>query len=96
MTLEEFAEGQTVFKHEDIGDKFYIILEGSVSAHVPEITKVPAEVQQQNKLQCEHLQNVIRIQNGKINRLMERAEKIKAIKEVLNGELKLVDDIEQR
>lgn len=36
MTVEEFNEGDIVFKHDDTGDKFYIILEGSVGVLIPE------------------------------------------------------------
>ena len=54
---------------------------------VPEKKKVAPEILQQNKAKCEHLQTVIKVYNGKINKLMDRAEKIREVNETLKNEL---------
>lgn len=35
LTLESFAANESVFQYGESGNKFYIILEGSVGVHVP-------------------------------------------------------------
>ena len=34
LSLEEFQANQVVFRHKDVGEKFYIVLKGSVSVMV--------------------------------------------------------------
>jgi len=43
ITLEKFEIGQYVFKHQEVGNKFYIILKGEVGVYVPEEAAVSEE-----------------------------------------------------
>lgn len=43
LTLEEFVPGETIINYGERGNKFYIILEGSVSIHVPILRRAPID-----------------------------------------------------
>lgn len=44
LLVERFEANQTVFKHGELGTKFYIILEGSVGVDIPIKSTVPLEL----------------------------------------------------
>ena len=44
MLLEQFEENQMVFDHGELGDKFYIILQGQVGVDIPVRIPVSSEI----------------------------------------------------
>ena len=50
ITFETISEGKRVFRFGDYGDKFYIILKGTVSVHVP--TKVQIKEDPEDRCPC--------------------------------------------
>jgi CRP-like cAMP-binding protein len=50
MQVEVFKPGQAIFSVGDVGDKFYVILQGSVSVKVPTNKSLPLELQEVNTL----------------------------------------------
>lgn len=53
MTLEEFDKDEMVFEFDDVGDKFYIVLEGQVGVDVPIKKRVSIEEQNRRKKKFE-------------------------------------------
>jgi CRP-like cAMP-binding protein len=47
MELEEFEKDEKLFSQGDIGTKFYMIMKGSVSIHIPQKVKVCSMVLQE-------------------------------------------------
>ena len=53
MTLEEFYKDEMVFEFDDVGDKFYIVLEGQVGVDVPVKKRVSTEEQNRRRKKFE-------------------------------------------
>ena len=53
LTLEEFDKDEMVFEFDDVGDKFYIVLEGQVGVDVPVKKRVSTEEQNRRRKKFE-------------------------------------------
>lgn len=49
LLLETFERDEMIFDYGDEGDKFYIVVQGSVSIRVPILVPVPPEEQESRK-----------------------------------------------
>lgn len=57
LTCEVKQKGQTVFKYGSYGDKFYIIIGGTVSVHVPQKVEVTETIENEEDMQETHIVN---------------------------------------
>ena len=87
MTVEEFDAQKMVFKYGETGHKFYIILEGKVGVLIPERVRVEPEVTEARIADVDYLRGVIKRITLRIERLVERVDKIKSINDIFKKEL---------
>jgi len=72
MQMEIFDKDQTIFNIGDPGNKFYIILKGSVGVHIPQYVKVePSELERRN-LEYSQLKNEVKHMTKSISKLKEK------------------------
>ena len=60
LQIEKFNINEEIFEYGDLGDKFYIILEGSVSVLIPFYVDVKREEKEQRKNIVNNEKNLIR------------------------------------
>ena len=56
LTLEIVKKGNYVFKYQDIGDKFYIILKGEVGVYLPNPIYVGEKMRKERKQKYDELE----------------------------------------
>ena len=79
LVLETFGSNEMVFDFEDIGDKFYIILQGSVDVSVPMSVKVTDQEQAERKKAHRSLSLKLEDLNERIFALKRRVQNFTTI-----------------
>lgn len=79
LQLENFHSGSLIFDYGDVGDKFYIILQGQVGIEIPEQIEVLPIDQERNIAIHQELMQAIQWASRGIRKLKNRLEKIKNI-----------------
>jgi len=79
LYLENFIGNTKVFDYGDVGDKFYIILKGSVRVEIPLMVDVPKDVLEERKEKFKRLEDAIQYATNGSKLLMERQQKLQKL-----------------